>query len=86
MVTIGLLINRGIKHDFPFISIRNVSREELKTEGEAILGYPGSIHNVKLHATECSAPGSPRMGRSPIFQHFPRDLANVDGQNYVWSL
>ena len=27
--------NRGIKHDFPFINIRNVPREALKTEGEA---------------------------------------------------
>ena len=28
-------INRGIKHDFPFINIRKVPREVLKTEGEA---------------------------------------------------
>ena len=27
--------NRGIKHDFLFINIRNVPREMLKTEGEA---------------------------------------------------
>ena len=27
--------NRGIKHDFPFINIRKVPREVLKTEGEA---------------------------------------------------
>ena len=27
-------INRGIKHDFPFINICKVSREVLKTEGE----------------------------------------------------
>ena len=26
---------RGIKHDFPFINIRKVPREDLKTEGEA---------------------------------------------------
>ena len=26
---------RGIKHDFPFINIRKVPREVLKTEGEA---------------------------------------------------
>ena len=26
--------NRGIKHDFPFINIRKVPREVLKTEGE----------------------------------------------------
>ena len=30
-----LLNNRGIKHDFPFINIRKVPREVLKTEGEA---------------------------------------------------
>ena len=28
-------VNRGIKHDFPFINIRKVPREVLKTEGEA---------------------------------------------------
>ena len=28
--------NGGIKHDFPFINIRKVPREVLKTEGEAI--------------------------------------------------
>ena len=28
-------INRGIKHDFPFVNIRKVPREVLKTEGEA---------------------------------------------------
>ena len=28
-------MNRGIKHDFPFIYIRKVPREALKTEGEA---------------------------------------------------
>ena len=27
---------RGIKHDFPFINIRKVPREVLKTEGEAL--------------------------------------------------
>ena len=41
--------NIGIKHDFPFINIRKVPREVLKTEGVA-------------------------RG----FQHFPRDLANVN--------
>ena len=30
-----LFYNRGIKHDFPFINIRKVPREVLKTEGEA---------------------------------------------------
>ena len=30
-----LYTNRGIKHDFPFINIRKVPREVLKTEGEA---------------------------------------------------
>ena len=29
------LSNRGIKHDFPFINIRKVPREVLKTEGDA---------------------------------------------------
>ena len=29
------IFNRGIKHDFPFINIRKVPREVLKTEGEA---------------------------------------------------
>ena len=29
------VIIRGIKHDFPFINIRKVPREVLKTEGEA---------------------------------------------------
>ena len=28
-------VNREIKHDFPFINIRNVPREVLITEGEA---------------------------------------------------
>ena len=28
-------MNRGIKHDFPFINIRKVQREVLKPEGEA---------------------------------------------------
>ena len=28
-------LNIGIKHDFPFINIRKVPREVLKTEGEA---------------------------------------------------
>ena len=44
-----LFVNRGIKHDFPFINIRKVPREVLITKGEA---------------------GG--------FQHFPRDLANVN--------
>ena len=29
------VVNRGIKHDFPFINIRKVLREVLKTKGEA---------------------------------------------------
>ena len=32
---IGNFYNRGIKHDFPFIYIRKMLREVLKTEGEA---------------------------------------------------
>ena len=43
------VVNRGIKHDFPFINICKVPREVLETEGKA-------------------------QG----FQHFPRDLANVN--------
>ena len=31
----ALAIDIGIKHDFPFINIRKVPREVLKTEGEA---------------------------------------------------
>ena len=37
------LYNRGIKHDFPFINIRNVPREVLKTEGEAFLPSRGTL-------------------------------------------
>ena len=33
--SIKLTTNRGIKHDCPFINIRKVPREVLKTEGEA---------------------------------------------------
>ena len=33
--TLGMTFIRGIKHDFPFINIRKVPREVLKTEGEA---------------------------------------------------
>ena len=33
------IINRGIKHDFPFINIRKVPREVLKTEGETGVEY-----------------------------------------------
>ena len=29
------LVNRGIKHDFPFINIRKVQRKVLKSEGKA---------------------------------------------------
>ena len=32
---LNVTYNRGIKHDFSFINIRKVSREVLKTEGEA---------------------------------------------------
>ena len=40
--------NRGIKHDFPFINIRKVGREVLKTEGEAqgFQPFRGTITNV----------------------------------------
>ena len=32
--TVKFIFNRGIKHDFPFINIRKVPREVLKTSGE----------------------------------------------------
>ena len=38
--------NRGIKHDFPFINIRKVPREVLKTEGEA-RGFHTSRNQTK---------------------------------------
>ena len=34
-LSLELLTNIGIKHDFPFINIRKVPREALKTKGEA---------------------------------------------------
>ena len=34
-VFLHMRLKRGIKHDFPFINIRKVPREVLKTEGEA---------------------------------------------------
>ena len=43
-----VIITIGIKHDFPFINIRKVPREVLKTEGEA-RGFqypPKEIANV----------------------------------------
>ena len=39
--------NRGIKHDFPFINIRKVPREVLKTEGEA-RGFQPSRGTLRL--------------------------------------
>ena len=40
--------NRGIKHGFPFINIRKVPREVLKTEGEArgYFTFPRDLANV----------------------------------------
>ena len=35
LIETKIFFNRGIKHDFPFINIRKVPREVLKTEGEA---------------------------------------------------
>ena len=35
MIRVLWPFNIGIKHDFPFIKIRKVPREVLKTEGEA---------------------------------------------------
>ena len=39
--------NRGIKHDFPFINIRKVPREALKTEGVA-QGFQPSRGTLRL--------------------------------------
>ena len=39
--------NRGIKHDFPFINIRKVPREVLKTEGEA-RGFQPSLGTLRM--------------------------------------
>ena len=41
------LFDRGIKHDFPFINIRKVPREVLKTEGEA-LGFQPSRGTLRM--------------------------------------
>ena len=41
------LNNRGIKHDFPFINIRKVPREVLKTEGEA-RGFQPSRETLRM--------------------------------------
>ena len=38
---------RGIKHDFPFINIRKVPREVLKTEGEA-RGFQTSLGTLRM--------------------------------------
>ena len=40
-------VNRGIKHDFPFINIRKVPREVLKTEGEA-RGFQPSLGTLRM--------------------------------------
>ena len=39
--------NRGIKHDFPFINIRKVPREVLKTEGVA-RGFQNSRGTLRM--------------------------------------
>ena len=41
------IFNRGIKHDFPFINIRKVPREVLKTEGEA-RGFQPSRRTLRM--------------------------------------
>ena len=41
--TDSLAVNRGIKHDFPFINIRKVPREVLKTEGVS-RGFQPSVY------------------------------------------
>ena len=42
------VFNTGIKHDFPFINIRKVPREVLKTDGEALgfQHFPRDLANV----------------------------------------
>ena len=42
-----LYLNRGIKHDLPFINIRKVPREVLKTEGEA-RGFQSSGGTLRM--------------------------------------
>ena len=71
-------MNIGIEHDFPFINIRKVPREVLKTSGE---GPDGGVENLGRRSRwRC---WKPRLG----FQHLPRDLMNVnEWQNHVWSL
>ena len=39
--------NIGIKHDFPFINMRKVPREALKTEGDA-LGFQPSQGTLRM--------------------------------------
>ena len=46
----GNFYNRGIKHDFPFIYIRKVLREVLKTEGE----YTGFVSVNTCQLIACS--------------------------------
>ena len=43
----GNFYNKGIKHDFPFINIRKVLREELKTEGKA-RGFQPSRRTLRM--------------------------------------
>ena len=40
------VFTRGMKHDFPFINIRKVQREVLKTEGEGFQPSQGTLRNV----------------------------------------
>ena len=41
-------LTRGIKHDFPFINIRNVPREVLKTEGTEARGFQPSRGTLRM--------------------------------------
>ena len=53
----------GIKHDFPFINIRKVPREVMKTEGEA-LGFqhlPRDLANVSSPSVFNTSLGTLRM-------------------------
>ena len=42
-----LTVNRRIKHDFPFINMRKVPREVLKTEGE-VRGFQPSRGTLRM--------------------------------------
>ena len=47
LVPLSIFVNRGIKHDFPFINICKFPREVLKTEGEA-RGFQPSRETLRM--------------------------------------